>query len=708
MATLEKIRSKSVLLIVVIGLALLAFIVGDALTNSRNLFGDTTTIAKIGGDKIDFTEYQRKREELTNELEQARKTNPQAANYDTQMLAQVAVDQLVIEHLINSSMDKLGITASGEQLRYYMMENPINQNLGVLIQQMQQAGLNVTTPQQAYEVIFNPKQNGLTEADVAPMQRAWLALEAETTEMIKRNTYQRLLSNTIRANELDKRGLYDDYVASSDVTLAYKPFTQSDMNKYKASDNDLREMYANYKETYKIEEPVKVISFLSVNVTPSAADRAASKQLASETVTSLRDTTGTISKKLRGKGISLEHKELRMSDVRAGALKDYLTRAPKDSVSLISEDLSGFTVVKMGNRKSVIDSVQINTVAVVGDRLPAQVLAKLNAGLSVDSIMTMYGDSVQVQKNQWIPMFTAQGATNALEQSQLDSLSNAAGKFISMMSTPQGTVYAQLVKKNAPVEVVGYDMVTYKLNPSTQTITSERDKLQKFLAQNKDASKFADAAQKAGYNVQRVQLSPSVPAVPRYPGAQVFYPNSRQVVRWVVMDGKKGDISHIYDSKEADAPALYVAAVTDEYEDYVPYTDKEVREVLEARVKASKAGDAYVKAASGKNTPEAAAAAIGTQVQSVPAFHFGGNPQVQDLKTMGRIAGTKPGPKVMVVKGDDGVYIYRVNRQAKDSVPYDANTYMQQYMQRHRPAFERMLKGTKKYENKVYKFEAGD
>ena len=46
MATLEKIRSKSVLLIVVIGVALLAFIVGDALTNSRNLFGDHTTVAK--------------------------------------------------------------------------------------------------------------------------------------------------------------------------------------------------------------------------------------------------------------------------------------------------------------------------------------------------------------------------------------------------------------------------------------------------------------------------------------------------------------------------------------------------------------------------------------------------------------------------------------------------------------------------------------
>ena len=47
MATLEKIRSKSGFLIIVIGVALLAFIVGDARTNSQNIFGDRTTVAKV-------------------------------------------------------------------------------------------------------------------------------------------------------------------------------------------------------------------------------------------------------------------------------------------------------------------------------------------------------------------------------------------------------------------------------------------------------------------------------------------------------------------------------------------------------------------------------------------------------------------------------------------------------------------------------------
>ena len=46
MATLEKIRKRSVLLLVIIGAALVAFIIGDFLNSGRNIFGDGTTVAK--------------------------------------------------------------------------------------------------------------------------------------------------------------------------------------------------------------------------------------------------------------------------------------------------------------------------------------------------------------------------------------------------------------------------------------------------------------------------------------------------------------------------------------------------------------------------------------------------------------------------------------------------------------------------------------
>ena len=52
MATLEKIRSKSVLLFVIIIVALLAFILGDFLTSGRTYFGSGMTVAQVGEKKV--------------------------------------------------------------------------------------------------------------------------------------------------------------------------------------------------------------------------------------------------------------------------------------------------------------------------------------------------------------------------------------------------------------------------------------------------------------------------------------------------------------------------------------------------------------------------------------------------------------------------------------------------------------------------------
>ena len=89
MATLEKIRSKSVFLIVVIGIALLAFIVGDAITNGRSLFGSGSTIASLGDAKVDISEYQ-------SRLNMYQEANPDA---DVQELSQATIDALINEKL---------------------------------------------------------------------------------------------------------------------------------------------------------------------------------------------------------------------------------------------------------------------------------------------------------------------------------------------------------------------------------------------------------------------------------------------------------------------------------------------------------------------------------------------------------------------------------------------------------------------------------
>lgn len=710
MATLEKIRSKSVFLIVVIGVALLAFIVGDALTNSRNILGDHTTVAKVGSTKIDFTDYQRKREELNNQLEEARRNNPaQFANFDTQVLPEMALEQLMQEAIILDAADKAGVRSSGNLLRYYMLENPRNPEVMNLVRQLNASGLSVQTPQQAYEVIFNPKRNGLTEAQVEPFQRAWLAAEKATEKMIRQSVYQRLLVGAVRPNDLDKKALYNDYIATSNVDMAFLPFGNLDEKTYPVSDQEIKDRYNKEKELYSVTEPTREISFIAVTVTPSDADQKASRELAAKTAASLAGGR-ELPKEIKKEGVNITRHALRASDIPAGPAKEFILNSAVDSVRLVSDNINGFTVVRIAGRTADVDSIQLNIVSAANDKYGNKVMTALNSGLPADSVMSRFSaDSVAAQLKQWIPLYTADGATNALPKSTIDSLKNAGGRFIAIQEGPQGMVMAQIVKQNAPVTIYEYDEASYTLTPSQKTKSDARTAFEKFLGANNTADKFTANAQKAGYNVQKFTVTSSTPAVPRFQGMDQYYPDSRQVIRWVMIDGEKGQVSHIYNASDATHPAMYAVAVDDAYDDYVPVTNQNVRDHITALVRADKAGDKLVEQYSKKTQSlQSAAQAMGVEVRNIPSLRFGRNAGVQDAAVIGRISGSKADKKVNITKGTDGIYVYQVMGKENQNFPYNEQMYDQQYYQFVNPDLEQMLQGTNRVKNNIYKFEAGN
>ncbi len=712
MATLEKIRRRSVLLLVIIAVALLAFIVGDALTNSRNIFGNRTTVAEIDGTKIDFMDYQNKRNELSNQIEAQRRYNPNMQDYDSQILAQYALNELVGETLLNQAVDKLGIIVTGDQLRYYMLDNPVNQNLGTLIQQLQSANIAVQTPEQAYKAIFQPQTVGKTEADMAGFKNMWLALENETKSMIAQQSYMRLLQGTFAANDLDKKLIQDGYATVADVTYAMLPYGNLDEKKYPVSDSELKEAYNRDKNRYRVDEATKTISFINVSVAPSSKDIAASNALSDKVMAELAGEVG-LSKDTKKAGVSVERKQLRAADVKNAGIKEFVAAAAANESKLVSKDGKGFTAVKMIGSKSELDSIKINVVSVAGKTLPSQVLAKLNAGFPVDSLSSKFSaDSVNVQKDQWIPLYTADGRTQ-FSPAYLDSLTNAGGKYVALDSSDMGTVYAKIEEKRGPVTVYEYDLVSYSLKPSTATMQEAQAKLTKFLEANNTAEKFVANAGKAGYTVTTYDLTQSTPAVPVFEGMNQYLPDSRQVVRWVMIDASKGEVSHLYESKDVYAPKLYAAAVVDEFEDYYPLHHRHVKETLTQQVRREKAGDAMVKIYSAKGTTVdqiAKAMNAAPQEGKVRFSPMGARP-IADAAVMGKIAGSKKGGKAQVVRGDNGVYVYQITNVSKEDLGDGNGMFEQQFMQFSqfaRPNYLKMLMGDNNLKNYIYKFEAGE
>src|SRR5574344_1658212 len=114
MATLQKIRSKGPLLVIVIGLALFAFIAGDAWKVLQPHQG-AQSAGIIDGDKISAQDYQK----LVDEYSEVIKFTSGMTALNDDQLTQVK-DQvwqnLVNSKLIKKETDKLGLTVTKEEI----------------------------------------------------------------------------------------------------------------------------------------------------------------------------------------------------------------------------------------------------------------------------------------------------------------------------------------------------------------------------------------------------------------------------------------------------------------------------------------------------------------------------------------------------------------------------------------------------------------
>lgn len=195
MATLEKIRNRSALLIAVIGLGLLAFILGDAFSSSRSFLGIGSTLAKVNGQKIDIQDFQAK----YNEMSEGRNN----ADVDPSALQQEVLDQMINEKLLEKAYKDLGINVSDAFLSDLLIGKYADR--GPAAQLAQQAG--AASPAELHDMIFNPAKYQLTAEQVAPLRAQWLEIEDEAAQSIKQQLMQNLLDGALQANDIDREAV---------------------------------------------------------------------------------------------------------------------------------------------------------------------------------------------------------------------------------------------------------------------------------------------------------------------------------------------------------------------------------------------------------------------------------------------------------------------------------------------------------------------
>ena len=647
MATLEKIRNMKALLAIVIGGALLAFIIEVGI-EAIGRSGGNSAAAKVGSEKIDIMHFSREVEKAAAKAQQ----DDKQSQVDPAIRQQQVLDDMINEKLLENEYKSLGITVSDKEISELMIgKNPTP----AVVQFAQQVGAK--SPADLYDFIMNPGKQGIQESQVKELRDQWNEMRDDIVKQYKFAKLQNLLAGCMQANDLDRAQLAEEGAVTNVVTYAKKDFASIADDKYPVSDAELKAEWEKLKPMFKLEEEGRAIHFIAVDITPSPEDIAAANKIADAAYLALQKGRGVDSVRLLGT-VHIDS-TIVTKDKLPAKVKDYFANAEVGSVRRDTTTGDHHQMYKLINKKVSIDSVMLSYVSVQGDaKMQNTVLEQLNAGKALDELKKTYPQKVDGKSGEWQRMYTV-----------VDSLKNkvtnaAIGTYFVYNSGDQGAILMKVDEKKAPKMFYTVATITYDAYASTKTSENLRDKFQDFLNKNKTAKDFRENAAKAGYNAIDAVITPSTAQL----GSQFTrgIKDTRKAVKWV-FDNKKDMVSPIFSDNN---DVLVAVAVDDVYDTgYLPYTFEQGKQMLTDRIRNNKKAEDLMKQYNGKAKDlNGYAALMGAQIDTARvAFTGNSDPKLGNERGLvGRIATAKPGTLQGPWKGENAVYVYQVVKQEKE------------------------------------------
>lgn len=687
MATLEKIRSKSVLLLIIIAVALLAFILGDFFNSGRSFFGQGTTIAKVDGTKIDINDFQRKLEEANQQVQRS------GQKVDSSVLQEQVLEQLVMETLFNNEVEALGLTVTDNELSDAML----GQNAAGFDRMIQQQ-YGIESAAALHDMAFNPNKYQLDAQQAAQLRQIWVNLEKDVEQTLLYQKFNTLFAGVFVANNLDAKAMYDDNAKSSTIAFAKKDYSTLEDDKYTPTNEEIEAYWQEHKNRYRLDEPVRFVDYIAVEIAPSAADQQAGRKRVETALAGLRDKEGI--EGLNGMtDMVSETKNYTASAIKKSPLKAFVDSASVGKAAVVRQTGNDFLLAKLLNVTTDVDSVNIDFLAVQGSA--AQVDSLVNA-LNNGAPLAEVANNPLVagsQDSSWVSLTDPQLA--ALKQTLVDAPTN---RFFTPDSLQDGGRIFRIRSRKAPVTVYNIATVDYTIEPSAATINTLQGDLARYVNANKTAKEFAENAVKAGYTLQNARLTPSSPQLGRLD-------ESRSAVAWA-FDAKKGQVSEVLGDETSGR--FIAVALEDIYSNgFTPASDPQLREDITTRVLNQKKGAALTEQFKGKaKNVEGFAQAMSSKVDTAQvAFGqmFIPGIGVNEGALQAAVATSKPGQLVGPLAANNAVVVFTITNVNSDARPFNADEQAAIFTQqrganRLGQNMFGVLKGNKKVDNKILKF----
>ena len=687
MAVLGKIRSRGALLMGIIGLGIFAFIAEEAVRSCESTRNNARQqVGEVLGEKIDVNDFQK----LVDEYSEVIKMQQGAEALNDEQLNQVkdmVWNTFVQTKIVENEAEKLGLRVTDTE-----MQNILKDGTNPMLLQTpfvnQQTGRFDASALQKFLAEYNTQKsaNPQMARQYESIYKYWTFIEKTLRQQLLAQKYQSLLAHCILSNPVEAKMAFNEENQENQVELAAFPYSSIQDDKVQVTESDLKSKYDELKPRFQQYVESRDIKYVDVQVTPSQADKAAlQKEFAgyAKELSAADDPANIVRKSsslVNYTGVPVA-KSAFPSDIAAKL--DSMSVGQTTGVINSRMD-NTLNVIRLISKQQLPDSVQYRQIQVGGATAAAahksadSIYAALNAGADFEAIAKKYG---QTGQKTWITTQQYQGAPSMDNDTKnyINSLNTMSVNETKNIVLPQGNIIVQVLDRKGLIEKYVAAVIKKSIVFSNDTYRMAYNKFSSFVSANQTADDIFKNAAKNGYKVQEAKDVTT---------SQHYLANihgTRDALKWL-FEAKEGEVSQMYPCGDNDH--LLVAVLTKiNHAGYRSLDDPQVKEIIKAEVLKDKKAEMLMTKLEGVNNLNAAKAK-GGKVSNVSQITFAAPVFVtttgaSEPALSGAVYATAKGKfSSKPVKGNAGVYVFRVENKTMRPGKFDARSMEQKLRQK--------------------------
>ena len=560
MATLQNIRSKGPLLVIVIGLALFAFIAGDAWKVLQP--HQSQDVGEVNGETISAQDFQALVEEYTEVVKFSSGLNA-LSDEQTNQIKDEVWRAYVNNKLIENEAEKLGLTVSKAELQAI-----IDAGVHPMLQQTPvrnpQTGAFDKDMLKKFLVDYSKMNKAQMPAQYAEyynsMYNFWAFVEKSLVQARLQEKYQALITKSLFSNPVEAEDAFNARADQSDLLLAAVPYSSIVDSTIVIKESDLKDAYDKKKEQFRQYVETRNIKYIDVQVTASPEDKADIQKEVEEYTAQLAENPSDYANFVRSTGSTQQYVDLFYTDKALPA--DVVARLDSVKVGGVygpyynasDNTINSFKKLAIA---AMADSIQYRQIQVVAEdaaktkTLADSIYTAIKGGADFAEIAKKYG---QTGEATWISSANYEGAqVDGDNLKYIAAITTLGQNELTNLALGQANVILQVMNKKAVKDKYKVAVIKRPVEFSKETYSKAYNDFSQFIATNNTLDKLTANAEDAGYRLlDRADLYSSEHNIGGVKG-------TKEALKWAFA-AKAGEVSGLYECGES--YHMMVVAVT--------------------------------------------------------------------------------------------------------------------------------------------------